>query len=374
MLFYKKKGFKNKKNILLFFGIIWIMINLISFRSDAKTVFSKVKPNGVMATAVGEKIAISWEPVKGAEGYQIYEALEDGTYTIVKQTKSCQSVLTDKEPGTEYFYYVRAYGNKSNGKRVYGKASKKVSTTVAEEGTSTIKNFLKTAIAPIGSTMYVWGGGWNKADTGAGSSAKRIGLSPKWRTFAKKKTAAYNYRNYRYQIHDGLDCSGYVGWCVYNVLHTKKNQTGYVYSASYQAKKFSELGFGSYQAGDITDYQAGDIMSSTCKCCGHVWIVVGACKDGSVVLVHSSPSGVQLCGTTTPSGKKNSKAYRLARKYMKKYYNTWYKKYPDVSRGASYLSHYGQMRWQTTGNGVVLSDPDGYQTMSAEEILKDLFK
>ena len=364
----------NKRNFIFCIGIVWSMICLYSIDSNAKSIFSKERPVGVMSSAVGDKIAVSWEPVKEASGYQIYEAVEDNGYKLIKQTKSCQSVLDKKEPGKEYHYYIRAYKTGKNGRKTYGKSSQKVSTTVALEGKSTVKNFLRTAIAPVGSTMYVWGGGWNKADTGAGTDAKRIGLSPAWRSFAKTKKKSYNYKNYRYQIHNGLDCSGYVGWCVYNVLNTKKSQKGYVYSASKQAKKFSELGFGSYRsAKKVTDYQAGDIMSSTCKCCGHVWIVIGQCSDGSVVLVHSSPSGVQICGTVTPSGKKNSKAYKLAKKYMKKYYSAWYKRYPKVDRGGTYLSHYGQMRWRTTGENVVLSDPDGYQNMSAEEVLKDLF-
>lgn len=365
----------DKWNVIFSIGIIWSMVNLFSISSLAKTSFIKEKPVGVMSTAVGDNVAVSWEPVKGASGYQIYEAVEDGRYEMIKQTKSCQSVLGKKEPGKEYHYYIRAYKTGKKGKKTYGKSSRKVSTTVAEEGSSTIKNFLKTAIAPVGSTMYVWGGGWNKEDTAAGPDAKRIGLSPAWRTFAKTKKKSYNYRNYRYQIHNGLDCSGYVGWCVYNVMNTKKNRKGYVYSASKQAKTFSKLGFGTYRpAKKVTDYQAGDIMSSTCKCCGHVWIVIGQCSDGSVVLVHSSPSGVQICGTVTPSGKKSSKAYKLAKKYMKKYYSAWYKKYPKVDRGSTYLSHYGQMRWKTAGENLVLSDPDGYQDMSAEEVLKDLFR
>lgn len=369
-----RKRIRNKWNFLLCIGIIWIMMNSFSINSNAKTTFSKQIPLGVMSTAVDDKIAVSWEPVKGASGYRIYEAVEDGEYQMVKQTKSCQYVLSGKEAGKEYHYYIRAYKAAKSGKKTYGKASKKVSATVALTGKSTVKNFLKIAIAPVGSTMYVWGGGWNKADTGAGTDAKRIGLSPTWRKFASTKKKSYNYRNYRYQIHNGLDCSGYVGWCVYNVLNTKKNQKGYVYSASKQAKKYSQLGFGSYRlAKKISDYKAGDIMSSTCTCCGHVWIVIGQCSDGSVVLVHSSPSGVQICGTVTPEGVKNSKAYKLAKKYMKKYYAAWYKKYPKVDRGSTYLSHYGQMRWQTTGENVVLSDPDGYQEMSAEKVLKDLF-
>ena len=158
------------------------------------------------------------------------------------------------------------------------------------------------------------------------------------------------------------------------MLNTKNNQKGYVYSASNQAEKLSALGFGSYRSQVEKDYQPGDIMSSTCSCCGHVWIVLGECSDGSVVLLHSSPAGVQISGTVTPEGKSNSKAIKLAKKYMKKYYPAWYKKYPNVERGLSYLSHYGQMRWKTTGDNVVLSDPDGYSKMSAEEVLKDLFK
>lgn len=348
-----------------------------------------------MSTAVGKEIAVSWEPVQGADGYEIFEAMEKDSatsgnaaavagqlsanagfcYLRIKSVKACKTVLKNKEPGATYYYYVRAYQNLKNGRKRYSKSSKKVSTTVAVKGVSTIKNLLQTALAPMGSTMYVWGGGWNKADTGAGKEAKQIGVSPAWRAFAKNKKASYNYRNYRYQIHNGLDCSGYVGWCIYNVLNTSNNKRGYVYSASQQARKFAELGFGSYRSSKkIRNYCAGDIMSSTCNCCGHVWIVVGECKDGSVVLLHSSPAGVQLSGTVTPQGKKNSQAYRLAKKYMKKYYKAWYKKYPEVSRGITYLSHYSQMRWRVTGKQVTLSDPDGYQSMSAEKVLKDLFQ
>lgn len=368
-----RKG-RNYWTIFLLFGILCSMINCFSFQSSASSAFCKRVPNGVMATAVGRKVVITWELVTGATKYQIFEAVGEGSFSLKKETEKEKCILTGRKKGKEYRYYVRAVKEKNNQKIIYGKASKEVSTTVPANGTSTIKNFLNVAIAPVGSTMYVWGGGWNKADTGAGTDARRTGLSSAWRTFAKGKKASYNYQNYRYQIHNGLDCSGYVGWCVYNVLNTKNNQKGYVYSASNQAEKLSALGFGSYRSQVEKDYQPGDIMSSTCSCCGHVWIVLGECSDGSVVLLHSSPAGVQISGTVTPEGKSNSKAIKLAKKYMKKYYPAWYKKYPNVERGLSYLSHYGQMRWKTTGDNVVLSDPDGYSKMSAEEVLKDLFK
>lgn len=351
------------------------MMGIYDFDCYTTTSIKRVKPIGVMSTCVSGTVVLTWEPVKKADGYRIYEASQGKKYRLVGQSKTCQLLLKGKQAGANYRYYIKAYQNKANGKKHYSRFSRKVSVLVPMEGISTVKNFLQTAIAPIGSTMYVWGGGWNKADTAAGREAKQKGLSVGWRTFAKNKTSSYDYNNFKYQIHDGLDCSGYVGWCVYNVMNAADNQTGYVYSASKQGKKFSEFGFGSYLASDqVKDYKAGDIMSSACSCCGHVWIVIGECKDGSVVLVHASPPGVQLSGTPTPEGRQKSQAHKLAKKYMKKYYKAWYKRYPEVSKGSSYLSHYGQMRWVTDGESIVLSDPEGYQTMSAEAVLKDLFR
>lgn len=343
-----------------------------------KTAFKKRQPLGVMATAVGNQIVISWEPVSGAETYEIFEAIEiagkRSKFLMIERTKDCQMVLVKKAADVSYVYCVRACKKTTNRIAIYSRKSAVVSTAMTVKGISTIKNFLKTALAPIGFTMYVWGGGWDETDTGAGMDARRVGVSPAWRSFASGKTALYNYADHRYKIHEGLDCSGYVGWVVYNVLNTDDHGEGYVFPASEQAKKLSGLGFGSYRpASRVTDYQAGDIMSSACRCCSHVWIVVGQCSDNSVVLLHASPSGVQLNGTVTPDGNKTSQAIRLATKYMKKYYRSWYRRFPQIDRGVAYLGHYGQMRWKTEGDGVILSDPDGLQNMWAEEVLEKLF-
>ncbi len=363
---------------MLTLGILCSMMSFMTIYCNAKSTFSKRQIYGVMSTAVKNRIALSWEPVMGAQGYEICEGvLRSGeiVYSKAAEVNTCKKVFVRNAAGTTYYYYVRPFAQGKKENRVYACASKVVSTTLPVTGDSTIRNFLLTALTPVGSTMYVWGGGWNKADTGAGKEARSVGVSPTWRSFAKNKTSRYNYRDYRYQIHNGLDCSGYVGWCIYNIRNTQNNKQGYVYLASDQAKKYADAGFGTYTEREkVKDYKAGDIMSSTCKCCGHVWIVVGECKDGSVVLVHSSPAGVQLSGTVTPSGSKNSEAIKLARKHMKQYYRNWYNKYPKVDKDSAYLSHYAQMRWNTTGAGIVLSDPDGYQNMDAEAILKDLFR
>jgi hypothetical protein len=57
---------------------------------------------------------------------------------------------------------------------------------------------------------------------------------------------------------------------------------------------------------------------------------------------------------------------------MKKYYPSWYRRYPSCGKGMSYLTDYAQFRW-TTGKGSVLDDPDLYQNKTAKEILQDLY-
>ena len=56
---------------------------------------------------------------------------------------------------------------------------------------------------------------------------------------------------------------------------------------------------------------------------------------------------------------------------MKKQAPSWYRRFPDVARGSSYL-RYSQFRWDVRG-GSVMEDPDGYQERSAKAVLKDLF-
>lgn len=235
---------------------------------------------------------------------------------------------------------------------------------------STLKEFLQIALQPVGSTMYVWGGGWGISDTGGNIDARTIGVSPQWRRFFNQQTSAYDYRTTRYQSRNGLDCSGFVGWTIYNAFNTKSGNRGYVCLAQQMTRVFSSKGWGSYTAaGAVKNYRAGDIMSTSD---GHVYIVLGSCSDGSVVLIHSSPSGVQINGTYTPSGKQNSYAVQLATKYMKKYYPKWYAKFPNCSRGTSYLTRYSRMRWKLSGN-CMMSDPDNYANKNAKQILMDLF-
>lgn len=332
-------------------------------------------PKGVMATTAGKKIVVTWEKSKGANKYLVYQAagnklnknqIKALTFKTIRKASKTRITVSNLKEGLDYHYYIIALKGSGNNKIMSSKSVIR-STTLPKKGISTIKNLLRTGLAPIGSTLYVWGGGWNKADTGTGKTAKRNGLYPAWRKFFKKNKSKYDFTRHRYKITKGLDCSGFVGWTVYNNMHSKNQQNGFVTWAVNQGKWFAKKGFGKYTSkSKVKNHKAGDIM--TCKT--HVWISMGQCKDGSTVILHASPPAVSLAGTPSSSGKKNSQAVKLARKYMKKYYRSLYKRFPSmVKRKSSYNTDYGRMRW----NKRTLSDPEGYRKMSANKVLKNLF-
>ena len=235
-----------------------------------------------------------------------------------------------------------------------------------EPDTASVLDRLRIAAEPVGSTMYVWGGGWNQADTGAGEEAVTLGVSSRWAEFADLQDAGYDHKNYRYQIHDGLDCSGYVGWAIYNTLETENGRPGYVSSSTDMAQALADRGLGTFiPAEEMTQWLPGDIMSMK----GHVWIVVGMCGDGSVLLLHSSPPGVRFCGTRLPDGS-DSEAVALAERIMAERYPDWYSRYPDCAKSHGYLTKSSAMRWSHD----VLSDREGLQGMTACEVLEAIFR
>lgn len=361
---------RKRKWLLVLASIVLVV--LLGIQAHAAG-FSKKAPV-VKAKLKGTSVTLSWNKRSDLTGYQVYRTdASGGSRKLLKTVSGSKCKRTGLYEGKTYYYQVRGVCKK-NGKTKYTAFSKAIRVKVPFTTTrSTLKKLLQTALQPVGSTMYVWGGGWNKEDTGAGKEARTIGVSPKWKQFFEKQTAGYDYRTTRYQISNGLDCSGYVGWCIYNILNTEDGKPGYVMHAQKMAQNFALREWGTYTArSKVKDYRTGDIMSSECSDCGHVWIVVGPCSDGSVVLLHASPPGVQLAGTPAKNGRADSKAVRLARKYMSKYYPEWYKKYPNCAKGSSYLSHYARMRWDLSGKKI-MTDPDGYRNMSAEQILKDLF-
>lgn len=271
-------------------------------------------------------------------------------------------------------------------------------------GKRTLKNYLQTAMNPVGTALYVYGGSWDWQDVNSSNQALTIGLPQSWIDFFQQQDANYTYMNdddpaHSYYPHNswnqyyyaGVDCSAYIGWTVYNVMHTESTTNdlsdGYVMSAVKMAKTFADKGWGTWTR-DIKSFKPGGIFSMS----GHVWTVLGVCDDGSIVFLHSTPSdskagqgggGVQLSALNPNSDNdKNCEAYKLVTKYMTKYYPEWSTRYDAVLRsydsyatpasGSEYSKTWsGNFSWNLDGTG--LTDPDGYADMSAAEILADLF-
>lgn len=75
-----------------------------------------------------------------------------------------------------------------------------------------MERLLRTSLLPVGQTMYIWGGGWNQDDAGAGIEAVTLGVSKRWAEYAAWQTEQYDFDQTRYQSHDGLGmCEIFVG-------------------------------------------------------------------------------------------------------------------------------------------------------------------
>lgn len=226
---------------------------------------------------------------------------------------------------------------------------------------TTMELFIQTALQPVGSTMYIWGGGWNEEDSGAGGTSTQIGLSPQWTVFTEQQDENYDYEEHRFERENGLDCSGYVGWVIYNIFETENGQDGYVTTSTDMAEDFAKRGWGELLE-NPEKFLPGDIVSME----GHVWISLGTCSDGSVLLVHSSPPGVSVCGTQLKEGE-SSIAIALATTYMEQNHPKWQEKYPNRTVPNTYLENVKVFRWNTK----TMTDAEEYQIMNGEVIIKN---
>ena len=124
-----------------------------------------------------------------------------------------------------------------DGKTEYTSYSPAVSGTPGE---MTLENFLRTAMMPVGTTLYIYGGGWNWQDDGSAVQTRTIGVSPDWIRFFEGQDENFTYKGkdgdeenvdasasyypfggYNEYYYAGLDCSGYVGWTIYNTFETE---------------------------------------------------------------------------------------------------------------------------------------------------------
>ena len=260
-------------------------------------------------------------------------------------------------------------------------------------GKKTIENFLKVLLGPLGKTIYVFAGGWSFLDDKAAFMAKTIGCFPTWENFYKTIDENYSYENDTYPrngwnryFYAGLDCTGYLGWAIYNTMYDKNEiGDGFVYLSSTVAKRLAEqYNFGIWKRPDTDNYEEivklfhpGDIVSID----GHVYIILGVCSDNSVIIIHSTVTksitgieggGVQLSAININGDEDtNCEAYRLIKEYMEDNYPKWIKKYPVVVKPASIYLDFskredlGIFSWDDT-----LTDFDNIRSLSGEKVLK----
>lgn len=369
-------------------GYVYDLSTQGSVVTDAK--LAAAKAEGKIESATASSVTV------GGKTYDIANVYEITNNTAGKATVTAKTTA-DLTAGAT----VKVYGDTAFLTFVAEDYTAPVSGT---PGKRTLKNYLQTAMNPVGTALYVYGGSWDWQDVNSSTQALTIGLPQSWIDFFQQQDANYTYKNsadpaHSYYPHNswnqyyyaGVDCSAYIGWTVYNVMHTKSTTNdlsdGYVMSAVKMAKTFADKGWGTWTR-DIKSFKPGDIFSMS----GHVWTVLGVCDDGSIVFLHSTPSdskagqgggGVQLSALNPNSDDdKNCEAYKLVTKYMTKYYPEWSERYDAVLRsydsyatpasGSEYSKTWsGNFSWNLDGTG--LTDPDGYADMSAAEILADLF-
>lgn len=229
----------------------------------------------------------------------------------------------------------------------------------------TLTDFLRHAAVPVGNTLYIWGGGWNEADTGAGPDACRLDASARWQKFYRlHATADYDFNQFRYAIKDGLDCSGFIGWAIYGALEETDGKPGYVVSSTDMASSLEKRGLGVCLPDNREVFALpGDIVSMR----GHVYLSLGICADGSQLLLHSSPPAPAFCGTEL-SG--YSMASRTAESIMATLYPAHTAIFPHrACNHRQYTEGTTVFRFHST----CLPDTDRLRSRSPAELISFLF-
>ena len=61
-------------------------------------------------------------------------------------------------------------------------------------GLKTLKNLLATALEPVGTTLYVYGGSWDWQDSCSANQAMTIGLPQSWIDFFQQQDVDYDFK------------------------------------------------------------------------------------------------------------------------------------------------------------------------------------
>lgn len=304
---------------------------VIMFRMGRKPKDKKDKKTSIIILAI-----LAMFLLLGSAGMAAYQSLSD---------KTVHSSGLSESGSSQTEHHAKSSLDQAHSR---AQASSAASSAVSAAQSGTLTTMLRTALKPVDEVLYVWGGGWNEEDTGGNEEANSIGMADSWIEFYKNNVNGYVATDHIYDIHNGLDCSGYIGWVLYNTLPEKRD---YVTNSDTFGQTLASLGYGTFKPADqVTEILPGDIMSTQ----GHIYIAIGTFEDGSLLLLHSSPPGVRISGTY-------GIAYETALLYQQ---NRW-----DPLVDSSYLA-YDQFRF----NDQILPDPDGLRSMNGAQILDVMFE
>ena len=170
-----------------------------------------------VASASYDKLRLSWEPLSGVDGYQIYRATsKSGKYAKIATVKGAASASytdTGRTCGTRYYYKLRAY-KKIGRKTVYSKYS-----TVLSAYAKPAKVKVTDAYAPDGATISIS----VSFTTVRGATDYEVQINQ-----IKKNGKETGFRNYTYNV-EGVKrtFTTYKQWLA---MLKKQHPSGYVSS------------------------------------------------------------------------------------------------------------------------------------------------
>ena len=270
---------------------------------------SAAAPTGVKVSAKEyNQIAVSWNPVSGASGCEIYRKKSGDNYTKVGTVSYKYSSFTDKKavPGTQYTYKVRTY-YVVNGQAVYSGFSRAVSGKSA----LSVPKVSVTASASLYNRVS-----WNQIPGAQGYVLYRR-TDGEWKKLAVIKggtSVSYDDKNI-------LPVTTYeYGVRAYRVVNQKKIYSSYQSSGAYKSAPALQ------KVSSVTKYGAGfRIRWNPQKTCDGYRIYRNA-GDGKWTCIAVIPKGSTSSYTDKTVEKGKKYAYRV-RAFVKEPYGTVYSKY-----------------------------------------------
>lgn len=162
--------------------------NAASFDKEQAAVLSGKGKNGT------KRVTLTWEPVQGAEGYQIsiYDTSlkKYKTLKTVKNPKTTKLTTKNLSYGTRYRFRMRAFAYGENGERIYGRYSKAIKVRTAPKAAA-IRKLVSSETGSVSLT-------WKKAKGASGYqiyvSDSKKGKYKRVKTITNGKTTSYTLK------------------------------------------------------------------------------------------------------------------------------------------------------------------------------------